>query len=80
MANSVSVAVIGKNGNAYGSSKTTGFPTQGILIEAYAPTATLPDGTPNPLASALTQVTLLSTSDRYYTATATATVITAANA
>tara|TARA_R110000868_G_scaffold154729_1_gene380871 strand:- start:22260 stop:22502 length:243 start_codon:yes stop_codon:yes gene_type:complete len=80
MANSVSVSVIGKNGNAYTAAKVTGFPTQGVLIEAYAPTATNPDGTPNPLASALTQLTLLSTSDKYYSATATATVITAANA
>ena len=80
MANSVSVTVIGKNGNAYASSKVTGFPTQGVLIEAYSPSATLPDGTPNPLASALTQITLLSSSDKYYSATATATIITAANA
>lgn len=74
MAQSVSVSVTAKNGNLYPSAKNTGFPTQGILIEAISYPAS------SPLYGNVTMITLLSTGAQYLTATATATVITAANA
>jgi hypothetical protein len=80
MAQVVSVTVTGSNGAAYSATKVKGFPTQGILVEAVTFPATLPDGSSNPLSSSVTQITLLATSTKYYTATATATVITACNA
>jgi len=80
MANSVSVSVTGQNNIAYPAARVMGFPTQGVLIEAVTFPATLPSGLPNPLASCVTQLTLLATATKYYSVTATATVITAANA
>ena len=80
MANSVSVSVTGQDNVAYSAARVMGFPTQGVHIEAVVFPATLPSGLPNPFASCVTQLTLLATSTKYYSVTATATVITAANA
>lgn len=80
MAQVVSVTVTGSNGTAYSSTKVKGFPTQGILVEAVTFSQYLPDGSSNPLYSSVTQITVLATGTMYYSATATATVITACNA
>lgn len=76
MANSISVSVTGQDGAAYPAAKVMGFPSQGVLIEAITFPALLPNGVANPLASCITQLTVLATAKRYYTVTATATVIT----
>jgi len=80
MANQMSVSITGQNTTAYPAAKVMGFPSQGVLIEAVTFPATLPNGVANPFASCVTQLTLLATGTRYYSVTATATVITAANA
>lgn len=73
MAQSVSVTVAGKDGNAFTATKVVGFPTQGVVISAM--TAKTFGST-----SCVTEVLVLATGERYYSGTATATVITAANA
>jgi hypothetical protein len=73
MAQVVSVVVAGSNGNAYTSTRTMGFPTQGIVVSPM--TATTYGAT-----SCVTQIKVLATSEVFYSGTATATVITACNA
>ena len=76
----VSVDIIGLNGVAYTSATPKGFPTQGILVEEVSFPEELPNGEPNPLANAVSQITLLSSSAIYYSETSFADIIDAANA
>jgi hypothetical protein len=72
---SVGLNVIGKNGVAYPSAVNTLFPAMGITVQVVSFPATLPSGADNPLASAVSEITVLATGDVYYTAQTTANII-----
>lgn len=79
MAQVINVTVTGKNGSAYTSPITTGFPASGILIEAVSFPEFLPSGVANPLYGSISQITLLSSSTVYYTETSTTDLINLCN-
>lgn len=80
MAQVINVNVTGKNGSAYASPITTGFPTSSILIEVVSFPEFLPSGVANPLYGSISQITVLPSNTLYYSETAAATLITACNA
>lgn len=71
----VGLNVIGKNGVAYPSTVNTLFPAMGINVQVVSFPATLPSGNPNPLTTAVSEITVLATGDVYYTAQTTANII-----
>lgn len=79
MAQIVSANIYGLNGNALSANQTMGFPTQGIIVRS-APASTVMLG--------VTQLSIIQLlpagtkvgQDQYFSPTAVATIITAANA
>ena len=80
MAQVVSISVTGLNGLAYASAQTAGFPTQGILIEEISFPEFLPNGDSNPLYGSVSQITVLTSSAKYYSETSVADIIDDCNA
>lgn len=66
MSQVLKISATGKNGVAYPSNIVTCLPATGILIEAVSFPEYLPSGVANPLYGSIAQVTVLATSNVYY--------------
>lgn len=80
MAQVINVTVTGKNGSAYTSPITTGFPASSILIEAVSFPELLPSGVANPLYGSVSQITVLASNTLYYSEETAADLIDLCNA